>query len=91
MKRIVTAIGVFLISYVIAYWWGVYELNTNPPTIENDGDLATLGMMPIFLHIYGIAWGLLATVFYGISFLIKAVLIKIKSQKKSDGSTIEPP
>ncbi len=71
------ALSIFLTTYALAYWWGIYQLNTNPPTIENDGDLATLGMMPIFLHLYGIAWGLLAAACYGVSIFISYFLKKL--------------
>jgi hypothetical protein len=77
MIRTLIAISIFLIIYALAYWWGIYQLNTNPPTIENDGDLATLGMMPIFLHLYGIARGLLAAACYGNSIFISYFLKKL--------------
>ncbi len=72
MKRVLTSITVFSIAYGTAYWWGVYDLKTHLPTIENDADLATLGMMPIFLHIYGIGCGIIALAGIGIYFFIKS-------------------
>jgi hypothetical protein len=77
MKRIFISLLIFFAAYGIAYWWGVYDLKNNPPVIENDGDLATLGMMPIFLHIYGIAWGIIASSCYFISTLIKKIFRKL--------------
>ena len=75
---------VFFIAYGTAYWWGVYDLRANPPKIENDGDLATLGMMPVFLHIYGIACGIFVAICYGVFLFIKALISRSKSRFISD-------
>jgi hypothetical protein len=88
MKRILFFLVIFFVSYGIAYWWGVYDLRTNPPKIENDGDLATLGMMPIFLHIYGIAWAMFVAVCYGISLFIRALVLRSKSKLITNEKTI---
>ena len=88
MKRTLIAAAIFLTTYAVAYWWGVYDLCINPPKIENDGDLATLGMMPVFLHIYGIAWGIFASILYGISLFIKALVLRSKSKLISNEKTI---
>jgi hypothetical protein len=88
MKRTLIAAAIFLTTYAVAYWWGVYDLRTNPPKIENDGDLATLGMMPVFLHIYGIAWAIFVAVCYGISLFIKAIVLRSKSKLISNEKTI---
>jgi hypothetical protein len=88
MKRIFISLLIFFITYGIAYCWGVYDLKNNPPVIENDGDLATLGMMPIFLHIYGIAWAIFVAVCYGISLFIRALVLRSKSKLISNEKTI---
>ena len=77
MKRIYISLLIFFLIYGVAYWWGVYDLRTNPPQIENDGDLATLGMMPIFLHLYGIGWGIITSSCYFILTLIKNIINKL--------------
>ncbi len=76
MKRTLIAATIFLTTYAVAYWWGVYDLRTNPPKIENDGDLATLGMMPVFLHLYGIGWGVTISTCYLIAAFIKKLIHK---------------
>jgi hypothetical protein len=88
MKRFFILLFIFFITYATAYWWGVYDLRTNPPKIENDGDLATLGMMPVFLHIYGIAWAIFVAVCYGISLFIRALVLRSKSKLISNEKTI---
>jgi hypothetical protein len=88
MKRIFFYIAIFFVSYGIAYGWGVYDLRTNPPKIENDGDLATLGMMPIFLHIYGVTWGILSAACYGVFHFINSLIARSKSKFISDEKTI---
>jgi len=75
MKRVFISLLIFFTTYGLAYCWGVYDLRTNPPVIENDGDLATLGMMPIFLHFFGIGWGIIVSACYFISALIKKYFI----------------
>lgn len=87
MKKIGISLLIFFITYGIAYWWGVYDLNINPPVIENDGDLATLGMMPVFLHIYGIAWGMFLTISFWVYIFFQKVLNKISRQASGDEPT----
>jgi hypothetical protein len=76
MKRIFIFLLIFFSTYGIAYWWGVYDLRTNPPQIENDGDLATLGMMPIFLHLFGIGWAICSVLCYLVTLFLKSILHK---------------
>jgi hypothetical protein len=87
MKRIGISLLIFFITYGIAYWWGVYDLKINPPVIENDGDLATLGMMPVFLHIYGIAWGIFLVISFWVYIFFRKVLNKISRQASGDEPT----
>jgi hypothetical protein len=82
MKRILVTLTIFFFTYGAAYWWGVYDLHTNPPTIDNDGDLATLGMMPIFLHLYGIGLGIFLAICYWVHIFFRKLLNK-RLQKNS--------
>jgi hypothetical protein len=78
MRSFIKTVAIFISTYALAYLWGTYDLETNLHTINSDGELATLGMMPIFLHLYAFGCALIAVLGYGLLAILKIIRRKIK-------------